>query len=105
MTVDETIQVRWSGGDERFAPGDRVVIGRETDCRVRLSHPSVSRHHAELTFADGRWLLRDLDSSQGSHRAGTRFRELPIAGSVTVVFGNPTDGDAVDLTVVDDRTE
>jgi len=43
-----------------------VVIGRETSCNVRLNDDMASRRHAELTLRDGRFVLRDLLSTNGT---------------------------------------
>jgi hypothetical protein len=43
-----------------------LLIGRHPDCDILLSGPTVSRHHARLYFRDGRWILRDLDSTNGT---------------------------------------
>jgi hypothetical protein len=48
-----------------------AVIGRAEQCTVRLDEPSVSRRHARLEHRDGRWLLSDLGSSNGTY-VGTR---------------------------------
>ncbi|MEE8155907.1 MAG: FHA domain-containing protein, partial [Phycisphaerales bacterium] len=40
------------------------LIGRSSES-LSLTDGTVSRRHAELTPDDGRWYLRDLDSSNG----------------------------------------
>jgi hypothetical protein len=41
----------------------RLLIGREPSCDIHLSHPNVSRRHAQLQRNEqGRWLLQDLNS-------------------------------------------
>jgi serine phosphatase RsbU (regulator of sigma subunit) len=41
----------------------RLLIGREPSCDICLTHPGVSRRHAQLQANDqGRWLLQDLSS-------------------------------------------
>jgi phosphoserine phosphatase RsbU/P len=41
----------------------RLLIGREPNCDLHLSHPGVSRRHAQIQrTAQGRWLLQDLNS-------------------------------------------
>jgi serine phosphatase RsbU (regulator of sigma subunit) len=41
----------------------RLLIGREPSCDICLSHPGVSRRHAQLQATEqGRWLLQDLSS-------------------------------------------
>ena len=45
-----------------------------------VGHPSVSRRHARLSFRDGHWVLRDLDSTNGTRVNGTpvvRYRLEP----------------------------
>jgi phage tail-like protein len=54
--------------------GGRVLtIGRLPDNALVLSHPKVSRHHAELRVAANGALLTDLGSSAGTFVGGTRL--------------------------------
>jgi pSer/pThr/pTyr-binding forkhead associated (FHA) protein len=46
--------------------GPILTIGSEAGNDVVLAHPSVSPRHAELRHEAGRWVLRDLDSAQGT---------------------------------------
>ena len=55
-----------------IAPGVKLHIGRDDGCGLRLAHPSISRHHAELAFAADAWTLRDLGSKNGTFVDGTR---------------------------------
>lgn len=50
----------WAGGQED------LLVGREADCDVVLTDPTVSRRHAGLRFRDGHWILRDLGSRNGT---------------------------------------
>lgn len=45
---------------------DPVLIGRGSDSDVVLSDPNVSRKHAELSRSEGRWVLVDLGSTNGT---------------------------------------
>ncbi|HEX3690671.1 MAG TPA: FHA domain-containing protein [Solirubrobacteraceae bacterium] len=56
----------WSGGC------DELLVGRHDACDVVVGHSSVSRRHARLSFRDGHWVLRDLDSTNGTRVNGTR---------------------------------
>lgn len=56
----------WSGAR------DELLLGRHYGCDVVIGHPSVSRQHLRLTFRDGRWILRDLDSTNGTRLNGKR---------------------------------
>jgi hypothetical protein len=56
----------WAGGR------DELLVGRHDACDAVIGHPSVSRKHARLSFRDGHWVLRDLDSTNGTRVNGKR---------------------------------
>ncbi|MFJ8312795.1 MULTISPECIES: FHA domain-containing protein [unclassified Streptomyces] len=58
-------------------------IGRDPANGLRLSHETVSRVHAELAFQSGKWLLRDLGSTNGTCVNGRR-----VTGAVFVADGD-----------------
>ena len=43
-----------------------TMLGRGTDCDLRLVDPGVSRHHAELRVEDDEVVLVDLGSTNGT---------------------------------------
>jgi len=51
---------------------DSLIVGRSLDANIVLSDPSVSRKHFELSFKNGRWVLKDLGSQNGTRVGGTR---------------------------------
>lgn len=50
-----------------------IVIGRGTDCNLRLSAPQVSRRHCFLRVGRDSVSVTDLDSSNGTFIDGTRI--------------------------------
>jgi hypothetical protein len=56
----------WSGAR------DELLVGRHLACDVVVGDVSVSRRHARLSFRDGHWVLRDLDSTNGTRVNGKR---------------------------------
>jgi pSer/pThr/pTyr-binding forkhead associated (FHA) protein len=46
---------------------DEVVIGRHPDCSIVIDDPSVSRRHARITEKNGKYLLEDLRSRNGTY--------------------------------------
>jgi len=56
----------------------RVVVGRSSSCELVLTDDTVSRRHAELRIEGGRWLLRDLGSSNGTWVNGRRVVEAEV---------------------------
>jgi pSer/pThr/pTyr-binding forkhead associated (FHA) protein len=68
--------------------GRCVVLGRSRECDCVLAEPSVSRRHAELRRAGGRWLLRDLGSRNGTRVNGVRLlAETEVGPGDRVSFG------------------
>lgn len=62
-------------------------IGRDEECEVRLSDSIVSRFHAEVRFAQGKWWLFDLKSSNGTYVDGESIDSIALTGSTRVEFG------------------
>ncbi len=59
---------------------DKLVLGRDQLCDLTLRAGGVSRQHAEIERDGNQFLLRDLDSRNGTSVAG-----LPLAGRVPLV--------------------
>lgn len=49
-----------------LSPTRILAIGREPGAPLFINHHTVSRHHAEITYANGHFLLRDLGSKNGT---------------------------------------
>ncbi|CAL9311376.1 MULTISPECIES: DUF1707 and FHA domain-containing protein [unclassified Streptomyces] len=65
-------------------PGPHPLrIGRDPANGLRLSHETVSRMHAELCLRGGLWMLRDLNSTNGTTVNGRR-----VTGTVVVQPGD-----------------
>ena len=65
LTVE--VQTASSPEPERVEiEGERFLVGRGRDCKVRVLEEQVSRHHALLVLVNGRWMIEDLDSSNGT---------------------------------------
>jgi RNA polymerase sigma-70 factor (ECF subfamily) len=48
-------------------PEDEMILGRSPECSFQLTNRYVSRKHAELTFNDNGWSLKDLESRSGTY--------------------------------------
>jgi hypothetical protein len=46
--------------------GDRLLLGREAPADVVVDDPAASRRHAQIYRRDGKWLLKDLGSTNGT---------------------------------------
>jgi len=72
----------WSGGQTE------LLIGRHLVCDVVLSNLSVSRRHARLAFRDGKWVLQDLQSTNGTMVNGERVGRCELRPGDRVVLGD-----------------
>lgn len=67
-----------AAGQRWLIQEDQVLIGRGLDCDIILPARQISRHHARIErTADGRYLLYDLGSKNGTWVNGEEVREAP----------------------------
>ena len=65
-----------------------LTIGRARDCDIVFSDGTVSGRHAQLTFlANGKILLTDLGSTNGTKLAGRDIRSEFLSPTDVVEFG------------------
>jgi DNA-binding winged helix-turn-helix (wHTH) protein len=82
----------WGTREFQLVPGENV-IGRSSECRVNLGSSTVSRHHARILLADGRALLQDLGSKNGTLLNGAKTE-----GSVALEDGDEIRLGSIELT-------
>jgi DNA-binding NtrC family response regulator len=77
-----------AGGRERTVPvtAGGVVIGKDPTCDAPIDDPFVSARHARIGAFAGRWVLQDLDSTNGTFISGARVgrAELPLGVPVQI---------------------
>jgi len=66
---------------------DKVRIGRDAGCEVRIEDDGVSRSHAEIFPFGAHWCVRDLGSSNGTFLDGKRIEESPLPADCTLRLG------------------
>lgn len=74
-------------GETAYTFSGPFKIGRDDECEVRLSDSDVSRFHAEVRFARGKWWLIDLKSTNGTYVDGEFRDNIELTGSTRVEFG------------------
>lgn len=98
-------------GERWIVSREKFVIGRGSDCEIILPERQVSRYHAEIKHADGKYFLHDFDSKNGTHLNGNQVKgtvpihdgdEISIALCVKLLFVG-TDA-TIPLSTVEERS-
>jgi len=66
---------------------DHLVIGRDPSCDVVIAHPIVSKRHAEIVKQNGKILIVDLGSVNGTFVNGIRVKRHELQDLDRVVIG------------------
>ena len=67
---------------------DTLTLGRVGDNTIQIDDASVSSHHAELTRDGDDYILKDLDSTNGTRLNGIAHSEGKLKDGDQVTFGN-----------------
>ena len=78
------------GGERLFPVHERIVIGRDSRCQVRIALPSVCDQHCELKVVDGRVQLEDLKSLGGTFHNGRRVDRALLVDADMLTIGPVT---------------
>ncbi len=65
-----------------------AVIGRSRDAAVPLKDPMVSREHAAIVFHEDAFILKDLDSTNGTYMGGALIKESELSHGDKFHIGN-----------------
>jgi DNA-binding NtrC family response regulator len=83
--------IRWvfptSRGLLTHLSDERIVLGRDDDCQVKLLGKESSRHHAEIRREGPLHILKDLGSRNGIFVNGERVQEAPISSGQVLRLG------------------
>jgi pSer/pThr/pTyr-binding forkhead associated (FHA) protein len=64
-----------------------TTIGREEGCTIHIEGLGISRRHCSIARVEDRYLLRDLDSENGTWVNGQRVREQELRDGDLVGLG------------------
>ena len=84
--------VRSEGADRSLPPGPSYVVGRDPESDIVITDARVSWRHAVLRLEDGRWVLADHGSTNGTYAGDQRVDRIEITGECQVRLGHPGDG-------------
>ncbi len=105
-------KIRWHNGSTNYFPilKDRIVIGRgpEADLRVPETLRFISGQHVEILNRDGAFLIRDLNSTNGTLlnnqllRAGQFY---PLMHETIIRFGDDEYGISIGFTFINLKSQ
>ncbi len=75
------------GGDPIPLIRPVLVLGRRETCDIPLRFPNISGQHAELSFRNGFWYVRDLNSTNGIKVNGNRVQEKCLHPNDEIAIG------------------
>ena len=83
------VLVMENGKVVQMVPIDKTIeIGRSPANDIVLKEPKVSRKHAEIQFVGGKYVLLDLESSNGTFVGGKKVAEYTLQPNDEIVIGN-----------------
>jgi GGDEF domain-containing protein len=65
-----------------------VTIGRASECALSLQHPSVSRHHCEISRDGDHYFIEDLGSTNRTYLNGKAVRREELHDGDQISVGN-----------------
>lgn len=79
ITIDERVST--------FEPSEAPIrIGRDTASEVVIEREGISRHHAQIDYADDAWSFRDMNSTQGSFVDGERVTTTAVGDAIQITL-------------------
>jgi pSer/pThr/pTyr-binding forkhead associated (FHA) protein len=75
------------GGDTIPLLRPVMTIGRRESCDVPLQFPNISGVHCEVSFRDGYWSIKDLNSTNGVKVNGMRVQTRPLKPGDEIAIG------------------
>jgi diguanylate cyclase (GGDEF)-like protein len=67
---------------------ESITIGRASECALSLQHPSVSRHHCEISRDGNRYFIEDLGSTNRTYLNGKPIRREELHDGDQISVGN-----------------
>ncbi len=82
-----TIVAGEGAGRELTVPEAGAVLGRDKQADIVLSEKALSRRHCRIFRQEGRWLLEDLGSRNGTFVNGNRATRAELKGGDIIQLG------------------
>jgi ketosteroid isomerase-like protein len=96
-----------SNGERYKLRAGQNRIGRGADCDLQVEANDVSRHHAIISFENGKVQIMDLGSTNGTSLNGRKLEEYdyqPLSAGDSILLGNEKGGEYLNVEE-DDQAE
>ena len=75
-------------GTVELSATEPVYVGRGLECAIRTDDGMVSRRHSQITLENGRYVIEDLGSANGTHLNNTRIQKQALGHADVVQCGS-----------------
>src|SRR6476620_5526643 len=75
-------------GTVELSPTEIVYVGRGLECAIRTDDGMVSRRHAQFRMENGRFVVEDLGSANGTHLNNVRIQKQAIGHADVIQCGS-----------------
>ena len=75
-------------GTVELSPTETVYVGRGLECAIRTDDGMVSRRHAQFRLENGRFVVEDLGSANGTHLNNTRIQKQALGHADIIQCGS-----------------
>lgn len=90
---DRQLRLELDGHVQVFTPADRVLVGRDLNCNVRIDSQLVSGRHCAFSHDGVSWWLDDLGSTRGTFVDHKRIQRRKVEGAFFVLLGDDDAGE------------
>jgi pSer/pThr/pTyr-binding forkhead associated (FHA) protein len=77
-------------GMEYLITKEYTVLGRDTEADIALKDPHISRQHAAIEYHDGSYILKDLESTNGTRMSGKLIKQASLRHEDKFSLGDTT---------------
>ena len=74
-------------GNKYLLTKDKTVIGRSSECDIRIEDLGISRKHLEIDITDNGVIARDLGSTNGTYVEGHQVPAATLLDGNTITIG------------------
>lgn len=79
--------LEWDSDSIILEQGSSYVLGRDESCDILINSAKISRAHLRLTFQNNKWLVTDLDTTNGTFLRGKRIESTVISSAIKLNLG------------------